>query len=281
MWHLCERKRKASIEKGYRSSSGMKSSPGAQSLQFINRFLLTHCIHRLRAPFNTFACWHFFNTQLWSSFPTVALNQEIKPIADFRKDVFSPCPCHSVFHRGKGHCTKELSTGMENFVSSLLRKSSWHSSGVFSHPKAQLPVKLGSQTDGHGMQVQTEMAGWGPALKLCTSFKFVKKKTQSLLFNNLYKSIYFSSSHFAFCLSLVSKHWDWLMAFLEVPFISTGVARTILSSFSSEHVTLQKTEQTSSQSLGLAGLAQTRFLKMQVQVQRHNKRAVKKLGTYW
>lgn len=100
--------------------------------------LLTHCIHRLRAPFNTFACWHFFITQLWFSFPTVALKQEIKPIADFRKDVCSPCPCHPVFHRGKGHWTEELSTGMGNFVSSLLRKSSWHSSGVLSHPQAHL-----------------------------------------------------------------------------------------------------------------------------------------------
>lgn len=45
------------------------------------------------------------------------------------------------------------------------------------------------------------------------------------------------------------------MAFLEVPCISTGMAPTILSSFSSEHVTLQKTVHTSSQSLGLADLA--------------------------
>lgn len=70
------------------------------------------------------------------------------------------------------------------------------------------------------------------------------------------------------------------MAFLEVPFISTGVAPTILSSFSSEHVTLQKAVQTSSQSLGLADLAQRRFLKIQVHVQRHTQRAVKKMAIY-
>lgn len=55
------------------------------------------------------------------------------------------------------------------------------------------------------------------------------------------------------------------MAFLEVPSISTGMAPP-LSSFISDLVTLQKAVQTSSQSLGLADLAETRFLNMQVHV---------------
>lgn len=67
------------------------------------------------------------------------------------------------------------------------------------------------------------------------------------------------------------------MAFLEVPSISTGMAPT-LSSFISDLVTLQKAVQTSSQSPGLANLAQTRFLNMQVHVERQNQRAVKKIG---
>lgn len=138
----------------------------------------------------------------------MALNWEIKPVADFRKDVCSPCPCHPVFPRGKGHCTEELSIGMGNFVSSLLGKCSWHSSVVFlSHPQAQLSVKLGSQIDGHRCSCRQKWQGEDQSL-LCTSFKFVKKKIQSFPLNNHYMNIYFSSSHFAFCLSLVSKHWD-------------------------------------------------------------------------
>lgn len=263
MWHLCKRKRKASIEKGYRSSSGMKSSPGSRVAAVYKQVLFSPiCIRGLGAPFNPFACWRFFNTQLWFSFLTIALNQEIRPTAGFRKDVCSHCPCHPVFHGGEGHCTEEVGIGVGNFVSCLLGKHGWCSWGAFfSHPWAWLTVKLGSQTNGHRMQMQAEMAGRGPPLEFCSSFNSVKKKIQSFPSNNHY-IIYFSSSHFVFCLFLVSKHWDWLRACLQVPFISTGTASTILFPFSSEHIILQKAVQTSSQSLGLADLAQPRFLKI-------------------
>lgn len=48
------------IEKGYRSSSGMKPSPGSSVAAVYKRVLLSPiCIHGLTAPFNPFACWHF------------------------------------------------------------------------------------------------------------------------------------------------------------------------------------------------------------------------------
>lgn len=149
-WLSCERKRKALMEKGYRSSSGMKSSPGSSVTAVYKQVLLSPiCVHGLRAPFNPFACWHFFNTQLWFSFLTITWNKKIRPTAGFRKDVCRHYSCHPVFHGGEGHCTEEVGTAVEKFVSCSLGKHGWPLRGAaFSHPWAWLSVKLGSQTGG-------------------------------------------------------------------------------------------------------------------------------------
>lgn len=123
----------------------------------------------------------------------------------------------------KGTALRRWTLAWGGFDSSLMEKcahkrpsSSWH-----SHPWAWLSAKLEDQTDGHRMRMQTGMAGWGPPLELCSSFNSVKKKIQSLPSNNYY-IIRKKTCHFAFCLSLVSKHWDWLRACLQVPFIPIG-----------------------------------------------------------
>lgn len=146
MHNICmmgkERHRLRKVTRVLQPWSHLQAAAGAAYKQVV---LPPICVHGPTAPFNPFACWQLFNSQICFFSLTGALKQGIRPNAGFSKDVCRQCPCYPMLCRGP---TQRRWAPDWELCPCLLGKHSWHSQGESFKPWAWLSVKSDRWAEG-------------------------------------------------------------------------------------------------------------------------------------